>query len=276
VGPPATEPVLRTGPCSEGPLAACEAACDAHEPGACYSLARDLEYGFSPVHEADDARAARLYAAECDRGVPAACDALAGLYALGLGVSAGRDMDKALALYGRACDENYPQGCVSLGWQYFYKSLSADEAIGVSLFRRACDLGGAGGCFDLSVAYKEGKGIPKDVKRAVELAARACAGGVPIGCVEVGSAKVQGEGIAKDVRGGLEQLDDLCSNEESAACNALAGFYDGASPDVPEDPVRATSYAKEARRIDRFSRIDQEDECQKEVEFRLNYCDGVL
>jgi TPR repeat protein len=99
----------------------------------------------------------------------------------------------------------------------------------------------------VSIAYAEGRGVPKDPAQALVYAQRACKGGSQAGCVRAELARIKGEGVAKDVQGGLAQLDGMCARKQALACENLASLYDGKTvADVGADPVRVRDYLKKA------------------------------
>lgn len=52
----------------------------------------------------------------------------------------------------------------------------------VALFKQACDGDDMLGCAKLAAAYGTGRGVPKDLERAVALLAQACKGGLTLAC----------------------------------------------------------------------------------------------
>jgi hypothetical protein len=122
-----------------------------------------------------------------------------------------------------------------------------NESLGARFFLRGCEAGEPMGCFNVSVAYGEGRGVPNDPAQSFTFADRACTMGAAAGCVRTARATITGEGVAKDVKAGLAQLDAMCTRHESVGCESLANlFTSGAGSDVPADPLRVREYAKKA------------------------------
>lgn len=57
-----------------------------------------------------------------------------------------------------------------------------DGAKALSLYRRACDLGYLGGCYNVAVVLEQGHGVPRDIARAAALYRRVCDAGSSIAC----------------------------------------------------------------------------------------------
>jgi TPR repeat protein len=103
------------------------------------------------------------------------------------------------------------------------------------------------GCFNVSVAYGEGRGVPKDPAQSFTFADRACTMGAPAGCARTARATIAGDGVAKDVKAGIAELDTVCTRHEPVGCESLAKLYtSGAGSDVPADPLRVREYGKKA------------------------------
>jgi hypothetical protein len=93
---------------------------------------------------------------------------------------------------------------------------------------------------NVSIAYADGRGLPKDPAQSFAYAERACAGGALVGCVRIATAKLTGDGVPKDVKGGLTQLDAVCKQGEKAACEKVISLYaKGLGTDIPADTLRS-------------------------------------
>jgi tetratricopeptide (TPR) repeat protein len=68
----------------------------------------------------------------------------------------------------------------------------------VTLFQRACDAGNTPGCNDLGLAYAQGRGVPKDEKRAADLYQQACDKGGPNACLNLGLMYARGGAVTRD------------------------------------------------------------------------------
>jgi TPR repeat protein len=88
--------------------------------------------------------------------------------------------------------------------------------------------------------YREGRGVPKDLARAVGFLERACAAGQRESCVQHAWSQARGEGIAKNEVKAMAALDGLCEEKFYAACTRLAVLY-AAKQSVPSR-ARAKDY----------------------------------
>jgi hypothetical protein len=71
----------------------------------------------------------------------------------------------------------HPIGCENLANQYYSGlSVTMDQARGVQLYQRSCDLGAATGCVDVGIIYRDGMGgvRSKNPAYAAQLFQRAC------------------------------------------------------------------------------------------------------
>lgn len=104
------------------------------------------------------------------------------------------DIDKARALYSQTCEVHYPPGCHQLG-----------------------------------LLVRDGRGGPRDMKRAADLFTIACEkGGIQEACTEVGIAAYDGQGMKKDQPRGIALFEAACSHAEQPqpkACAALGLAY---------------------------------------------------
>lgn len=104
------------------------------------------------------------------------------------------DIDKARALYSQTCEVHYPPGCMELG-----------------------------------VLVRDGRGGPRDMKRAADLFTIACdKGGIQAACTEVGIAAYDGQGMKPDPARGIALFEVACGHAEQPqpkACAALGLAY---------------------------------------------------
>jgi serine/threonine protein kinase/TPR repeat protein len=247
--PAAAAPVVSSaktgGECAKGATAACEGACTAHVPGRCEALAKALVKGTGAPKNV--ARAVTLYQGECDGGSGSACNALGALY--GTGNEVPKDEPKAVTLYQRGCEHADRTACMNLGGMLFDGSGTAkNQPLAVSYFQRSCPSSGPVeplGCLNLSVAYGQGLGAPKDASQSLAYAKEACDNGAPRGCTRLSMAKLTGEGVPKDVPGGIAELDGMCGKGEPSACAQLLSLFSrGLGTDVQADPARVRATAE--------------------------------
>ncbi len=132
---------------------------------------------------------------QCGRGedVHAGCDACAQMARAALQKSRP-DIDKARSLYAQACQVHHPPSCL-----------------------------------ELARLVRDGRGGPRDLKRAAELFKIACdKGGLQAACTEVGIAAYDGTGMKKNPEQAVELFQTACFHEEDPqpkACAALGLAY---------------------------------------------------
>jgi hypothetical protein len=82
---------------------------------------------------------------------------------------------RALDLFRKACEAGDVGGCYDLARVLDTgRGRRPDERVAAELYRRACDAGHGGSCAELGRRAKEGLGVPRDPKRAAALYAIAC------------------------------------------------------------------------------------------------------
>lgn len=89
----------------------------------------------------------------------------------------GRDYCRAQELFVRACEKGEWRACDQAGLMVEKNvpgtGILGDAARAAQLFARGCDGGDPRACMNLALAYRSGKGVAKDAKRADRYEARA-------------------------------------------------------------------------------------------------------
>ncbi|MBS4067959.1 MAG: sel1 repeat family protein [Sulfurimonas sp.] len=100
------------------------------------------------------------------------------------------DYKKAVKLFKKACDGGYAGGCYNLGFMYNDGlGVKQDYFKAVELYKKACDGGDASGCSNLGVMYKYGLGVKQNNFKALELSGKACDMKFELGCKNYASLK---------------------------------------------------------------------------------------
>ena len=150
----------------------------------------------------------------------------------------------------RAC-ELEPQACVALGDALIGRRANAsDPIVAAHAYRRACEHGHRGACYELAVLHYLGLGIEVDDPLSARLHHAACEGGVPEGCAYLGHLYDRGYGVRRsaDLAAHYRSLacrrgfDDLCERGGGAA---RAGTVEATQPDPAQVNEPATSVANE-------------------------------
>jgi TPR repeat protein len=163
-----------------------EHACDDHCVAACDRASILFMLSFAT----DSAKDSRYFWRDCELGSAVACALLGDRYKGGRGVTV--DPEKALELYERACGEGSSLGCSGQARMLDWASTEADnvqklDEKAAELNGQHCKQGDPFYCTLLADAYKDGRGLPKDIKRAIELYESACKSGQKRACDTVKS-----------------------------------------------------------------------------------------
>lgn len=154
-------------------------ACDLGDGDGCAALGE-----LSETRDGDHAAAVAEYSRGCGLDSGRACAALAAHHELGDGVAL--DPARAFALYEHACERHAARGCTGAARML---ARTSDEAGRLKFEQRAaaldaedCNDGEAASCALLADAYRDGRGVEKDVKRAARFYAVGCEEGVESAC----------------------------------------------------------------------------------------------
>lgn len=128
-----------------------------------FGVAKDIE------------KAKELYESASALGNPEARNALAELYEHGEGVD--RDINKAVELYRSAAADDHPVAMRHLAELLFTDDTVADKKEALAFCRRAVNAGDVESIIGLGLAYENGWGVDKDVKKAAELYQKALSNG---------------------------------------------------------------------------------------------------
>jgi TPR repeat protein len=88
-------------------------------------------------------------------------------------------------------------------------------------FGRLCDAGDEAACSLLGVMSEQGRGVPRDAKRAERLHRRACAGGNQPACVNLGRLLVDGTSGRHDPAAAALLFELACAGGVATGCHAL-------------------------------------------------------
>jgi TPR repeat protein len=113
------------------------------------------------------------------------------------------------------------------------------------LFQRACDLGHAGGCNNLGLAFESGQGVPQDYERAFTLFEHACGGGFAEGCNNQGALYEHGQGVPVNLGDALRLYAQACNHGSALGCSNLGVLY-AEGRGVRPDPAEAVQLFTEA------------------------------
>ena len=165
-------------------------------------------------------------ASECDNGNNQSCKELVIYYTDLCNKNDGKscailgDIYNAIQDYKKACDLGHAGGCNNLGVLYKNgQGVRQDYAKASELFQKACNLGHARGCFNLGVSYNDGLGVRQDYKKANELYQKACDLGEGGGCNNLGVLYAKGQGVRQDKSIAKDYYGKACDMGEQIGCD---------------------------------------------------------
>ena len=117
---------------------------------------------------------------------------------------------------------------------------NGQDSRGAGLLRRSCAVDVFDACLRLGVLYRDGRGVPRDSRRAVRFFQTTCDEGLWQGCTELGVMLAGGKGVAKDAGAAMDLFERSCDAGEPSGCHHLALGL------LPRDEVRALELFKRA------------------------------
>lgn len=204
-------------PCWRGRMASCNFWCTVGSAGACNVLARNHDEGDGT--DVRDDLAVSFYRQACDGGNVTACENLGIMYENAEGVAP--DPAAAALHFERACPTKV-SACRRLAALYVAGQITTDSSV-ASTLERACDGhddDAMRSCNALARMFDVGRGVPRDDRHAVRLYRRACDGHLDVACYNLSLMYRRGEGVDRDVAeaDALEQIS--CRTSTSARCRS--------------------------------------------------------
>lgn len=136
--------------------------------------------------------------------------------------AASADFPQAARLFQRACDLGYAGGCNNLGLAFEGgRGVPQDYERAFALFERACSGGFAEGCNNQGALYEHGLGVPANLGDAQRLYAQACRHGAALGCSNLGVLYAEGRGVVADPAQAEQLFSDACNAGSLVGCNNL-------------------------------------------------------
>ena len=160
----------------------------------------------------------RFSAMACDAGKFVGCNLLAALLQDGAG--GAQDLEGAAHHFRRACDGGYNGACFNLGQlRYNHTSGEPDHLREArTMFAKGCDGGFAKSCNNQAVMLKRGEGGDQDLAAARTLFERACEAGEVNSCANFGVMLLTEEGGPRDIERAVLLLGSACEKGSSLAC----------------------------------------------------------
>jgi TPR repeat protein len=144
------------------------------------------------------------------------------------------------------CTRGQPDSCNNLGAMYAQgKGVPRDERRAPALYKQACDGGLLMACNNLATAYFYGEGVAMDRDHSAAIYETTCNAGYPQSCAGLALAYSNGWGKPRDKVHAFALYDEACQGGLSDSCTGVAGAY-AYGEGVPKDEARAIGLYKRA------------------------------
>jgi TPR repeat protein len=154
--------------------------------------------------------------------------------------------EQELAALTKKAEAGDAEAQAKLGLMYATgKGVPKDVAKAVEWFQKAAALGNSDAQNNLGVSYANGYGVPKDAAKAVEWYQKAAAQGNPNAQAKLGSMYDTGEGVPKDAAKAVEWFQKAAALGNSDAQLILGIMYDNGDG-VPKDGAKAVEWYQKA------------------------------
>lgn len=163
----------------------------------------------------------RFSAMACEEGKLVGCNLLAALLQDGAG--GAQDLEGAAHHFRRACDGGYNGACFNLGQLRYNHHSGEPEHLheARTMFAKGCDGGFAKSCNNQAVMLQRGEGGDRDLAAARTLFERACDAGEVDACTNFGVMLLTEEGGPSDAERAVSLLGAACRMGSSNACQTL-------------------------------------------------------
>jgi TPR repeat protein len=112
------------------------------------------------------------------------------------------------------------------------------DLMSVGAAQRGCNTGNAHACTEAGLAFRNGRGVPRDDSAASKFYQRGCDGGDGFGCVDLGQMYASGNGVARDDVHAAQLFQKGCDVNAATGCMLLGNMYQNARG-VPRDEQKA-------------------------------------
>jgi TPR repeat protein len=152
-------------------------------------------------------------------------DVLGWVYEAGLGPT--KDFNQAKGWYEKAANQGLAEGSLYVGDLYLKRdsATSEDFILAAQWFEKATKLGSSQASVELATVYAEGKGVPKDEKRAFELYTTAAKARNIEAQLRVGDCYRNGRGVRKDTSEAVRWYIKSAKQSNAVAQRNLGEIY---------------------------------------------------
>ena len=138
-------------------------------------------------------------------------------------------------------------------------------------FQKAANAGDDYGLWNLGKLYKNGRGVEKDINKAVELFTKAANKGQIYATMELARMYHNGDGVEKDINSAISWYEKAAARDEMDALIALANIYE-TGDNVTQDIDKAVEYLKQAaenENIEALLRLGEMHEKNSKIQNRF-------
>jgi len=200
-------------------LSYAQQSCDSGEMDACVFYAVSIGYKKSATKD-EHAKMAQLLETACERGAANACNSRA--YTLNRGIGGTKDPQRAIEYLKKACAGGSTAACITMAGNY-----NDDKAYAQSndLFARLCEAEVHDSCTNRARNYENGRGGPKNLKKAAGLHLASCKAGHAPGCGQIARLYADGLGVKKSLRKAFKYYKQGCNKGNKYSCFSVAYAY---------------------------------------------------
>lgn len=131
-----------------------------------------------------------------------------------------------------------------------FSGMDKDIPVSTRYFERACELGFLKGCHNAGIAFMQGDGCEKNVKRGLECYEKGCAGSIGESCLSLWSAYFHGNkgDVSKDGAKALDYASKACDLEMLQGC-VNAALMCRRGDGVPKDSEREKYFVQKVAEL---------------------------
>ena len=220
------------------------AACAVGLQRGCFNVGHALSnYSDDPV---DHASGFDKFLESCEYGIEIACvNVSVWLEQRGQDVLPGETDENFLREH---CEAGSVYLCAWLGRKLYLSSDVGSPVLSdaIRLLEHGCEISDAVACNHLAQAYKIGRGVEKDLKRAFRLFVVSCNGGLAASCGAVSEAYFNGNGTEKNASQMLLYAEKSCTYGGRGGCFRIGYAFSQGQSGLQRDVERAAYYYRQS------------------------------
>lgn len=165
-----------------------------------------------------------------------------------------KDFEQASVAYTKSCEDyGQPRGCAKIAAQYLYgKGVDKNVPKAMKYFTKSCDGGSVEGCYGMASVLVSDKLNPskkKEALKAVSYFQKSCDQGHGESCFRISAMYLQGLGdISKDLSKSREYAEKSCELNNMYGCANLGRMF-AIGDGVEKNEELAEKYRKKAKNL---------------------------